>query len=98
MTREEIDEVCEFIDEFINHDYRTDADYELINIIIEGLKHLLNESEVKITREEKEIREELNKLTTYRVPNSSTDLVSLKAVERILNLVFRGYRDKESEV
>lgn len=44
---------------------------------------------------EQEIREELNRLSTYRVPNSNTDLVSRKAVERVLNLVFRGCRDKE---
>lgn len=50
------------------------------------------EAEPKI---EQEIREELNHLSTYRVPNSNTDLVSVKAVERVLNLVFRGHRDKK---
>lgn len=46
-------------------------------------------------KSEQEIREELNRLSTYRASNSKTDLVSLKAVERVLNLVFRGSRDKE---
>lgn len=48
-----------------------------------------------MTREEREIREELEKLTLYRIPNTKTDLVSLKAVKRILNFVFRGSRDLE---
>lgn len=55
-------------------------------------RHGLLEREPKT---EQAIREELNHLSTYRVPNSTTDLVSLKAVERVLNLVFRGHRDKE---
>lgn len=48
-----------------------------------------------MTREEREIREALEELTTYRIPNTKTDLVSLKAVKRVLNLVFRGSRDLE---
>lgn len=48
-----------------------------------------------MTREEQEIREALNKLSSYRIPNSDTELVTLKSVERVLNLVFRGHRDVE---
>lgn len=48
-----------------------------------------------MAREEREIRETLEELTTYRIPNTKTDLVSLKAVKRVLNLVFRGSRDLE---
>lgn len=51
-----------------------------------------------MTREEREIREALEELTTYRMPNTKTDLVSLKAVKRVLNLVFRGSRDLEPKV
>ena len=47
---------------------------------------------------EQEIREELERLYTYRIPNTKTDLVSLKAVKRILNLVFRGCRDLEPNI
>lgn len=50
-----------------------------------------------MTREEENIRYELRQLTTYRIPNSNTDLVALKSVERVLNLVFRGHRDLESK-
>lgn len=48
-----------------------------------------------MTREEENIRYELRQLTTYRIPLSNTDLVTLKSVERVLNLVFRGHRDLE---
>lgn len=44
---------------------------------------------------EQEIRKELDKLTTYRINNSSTDMVTLTSVKRVLNLVFRGCRDAE---
>lgn len=47
---------------------------------------------------EKEIREGVNNLTTYRVGNSNRDLVSVKGVERVLNLVFRGHRDKDLKI
>ena len=48
-----------------------------------------------MTPVELEIREQLKRLGTYRIPNSETDLVTLKSVERVLNLVFRGSRDLE---
>lgn len=44
---------------------------------------------------EKEIRKELDRLTTYKIDNSSTDMITLNSVKRVLNLVFRGCRDIE---
>ncbi len=32
--------VCEFLAEFLNHEYSTQPECELINIMIEGIKHL----------------------------------------------------------
>lgn len=59
------------------------------------VREVIKRDAKRYDKTEQEIREELNHLSTYRVPNSTTDLVSLKAVERVLNLVFRGCRDKE---
>lgn len=52
----------------------------------------------KQTTIERIIREELERLTTYRIPNSKTDLVTLRSVKRVLNLVFRGNRDLELNI
>lgn len=47
---------------------------------------------------EKKIQEELDKLTTYHMTsNGATAMVTLSAVKRILNLVFRGNRDNYPE-
>lgn len=82
MTREERE--ARILDLKKRQDFFYDKDIALLITLLE--------QEPKI---EQEIREELNRLLTYRVPNSETDLVSRKAVERVLNLVFRGHRDKE---
>lgn len=47
---------------------------------------------------EQEIRENLEKLTTYRIYPIEMDFISLNAVKRVLNLVFRGSRDLESNI
>lgn len=47
---------------------------------------------------ENDIREELDKLTTYHITsNSCTAMVTLASVKRVLNLVFRGHRDRYPE-
>ena len=86
-----IERLCSYLDFYDSPLNKiNDEDNELItNAIIETAKML------KSTNTEQQIRENLKSLTTYRVPNSNTDLVSLKAVERVLNLVFRGNRESE---
>ncbi|MCR5201830.1 MAG: hypothetical protein K6D02_01865 [Lachnospiraceae bacterium] len=34
------EKVCEFLAEFINHEYSTDIECEMVNLMIEGIKHL----------------------------------------------------------
>ena len=47
---------------------------------------------------EKQIREELDKLTVYHTTkDNGIQLVSRNAVKRVLNLVYRGSRDAEAE-
>ncbi len=47
---------------------------------------------------ENRIQEELDKLTTYHMTsNCYTAMVTLSSVKRVLNLVFRGDRDKYPE-
>lgn len=47
---------------------------------------------------EKDIQEELDRLTTYHMTsNCCSDMVTLSSVKRVLNLVFRGNRDKYPE-
>ena len=51
-----------------------------------------------ITVIENHIQEELNKLTTYHMTsNCCAAMVTLTSVKRVLNLVFRGHRDKYPE-
>lgn len=80
---------CDDIDDFIIGNDGCEM------VLSEFLDLIYDDLEMEESKREQEIREELNHLSTYRVTNSTTDLVSLKAVERVLNLVFRGYRDKD---
>lgn len=84
---------CDYWDITLNRLTDDDND-EITRAIIETAKILQKGDKSKV---EKEIREGLNRLTTYRLPNSNTDLVTLKSVQRVLNLIFRGSRESEVE-
>lgn len=83
---------------YLSFDGRFTIDWlDVVDYLDDLIKQIEYEELIKASDIEHKIREELNTLSIYRFPNSNKDLVSLKAVERVLNLVFRGNREKEEE-